>query len=73
MRKQYSSQTVRRGSSEIFTEKMEADFVLYILHCNLLRVPRTREMLEADIVDYVLYNDLERAKLLMEQRPGYTF
>ena len=53
----------------MFPDEMEADIALFMKHCSLLRIPRTRDMLRQDIVHYVLYNELSFPKMC-EDGPG---
>ena len=48
---------------------MEEDIALYMKHCTLLRVPRTRTMLKEDILHFVNYKEL-KIDNLAEDGPG---
>ena len=39
----------KTGSPGIFSHELESDFALFIKHCDLLRIPRTRLQFKDDI------------------------
>ena len=62
----------KTGAPGIFPTHLEADLALFIKHCDLLRIPRTRKDLKSDIWHYVKHNDLEFKKLTKDG-PGRCF
>ena len=59
----------KTGAPSIFPQEMEQDLALYMKHCDLLRIPKTRQELKADIRHYVNYHNLYFPKL-EENGPG---
>ena len=59
----------KTGAPGIFPEELEADLALFMKHCELLRIPRTRSHLKEDIWHYIDYHKLEFKKLT-EDGPG---
>ena len=57
------------GSPGIFPDELESEFALYLKHCDLLRIPKTRQEFRQDIQHYVKLHDLT-FKLLTEDGPG---
>ena len=53
----------------MFPVALERDFALFLKHCELLRVPRTKSDLKRDIQHYVKYYNLQFKKLT-EDGPG---
>ena len=51
------------GAPSMFPISLERDFALFLKHCDLLRVPRTKTDLKTDIHHYVNYYKLDFAKL----------
>ena len=59
----------KTGCPTMFPTEMEADFALYMKHCCLLRVPRTRTLMKEDVLHYVQYKNL-KIKNLADEGPG---
>ena len=59
----------KTGSPGIFTEELESEFALFLKHCQLLRIPRTRKKFKEDIMHYVNYYQLTFNRL-QEDGPG---
>ena len=59
----------KTGAPGIFPPDMEEDLALYMKHCDLLRIPKTRKNLQFDIRHYVNYHNLQYQKL-EEDGPG---
>ena len=59
----------KTGFPGIFSEDLEADFALFLKHCQFLRIPRTKNRFKEDINHSVEYNNLTFLKL-MEEGPG---
>ena len=57
------------GSPSIFPKELEEDLALFVKHCDLLRIPKTRKDLKIDIMHYVHYHDLQFKKL-QDDGPG---
>ena len=47
----------------MFPLQLESDLALFMKHCDLLRIPRTRSDLKQDIQHYVQLKDLNFKKL----------
>ena len=62
----------KTGSPAIFTPELESEFALFIKHCDLLRIPRTRLDFKDDILNYVRYHNLT-IKRLEDDGPGNIF
>ena len=59
----------KTGSPAIFPKDLEEDLALFMKHCDLLRIPRTRDRFKEDISHYVEYNSLS-FKRLEKDGPG---
>ena len=59
----------KTGCPPLFHPELEGEFALYVKHCCILRVPRTRRLLKEDIWHYVQYKHLQ-IKNLQEGGPG---
>ena len=59
------------GAPGIFPAQLEADLALYMKHCDLLRIPRTRQELKEDIMHYVKYYNLTFNRL-QDDGPGIS-
>ena len=57
------------GSPSIFSPELEEDFALFIKHCDLLRIPRTRPIFRQDVVHYVENKELTIPRM-SENGPG---
>ena len=57
------------GSPGIFPDELECEFALYLKHCDLLRIPKTRADFKKDILEYVNYHNLT-FKQMHEDGPG---
>ena len=53
----------KTGAPPMLSEELEGDFALYVKHCCLLRVPRTRDMLRADILHFTQFASLNVPKM----------
>ena len=51
----------RTGAPGIFPRPFEEDLALFMKHCDLLKIPRTRQQLKDDIWHYVWYHNLTYA------------
>ena len=63
---------LKTGFPGIFPEDLEADFTLFIKHCQFLRIPRSKTRFKQDIVHYVEFNNLEFKKM-QEDGPGNSY
>ena len=61
----------KTGGPPIFPYELESDFALFMKHCQLLRIPRSRQDLKNDIWHYVDHYGLTYKKL-QEDGPGRT-
>ena len=59
----------KTGAPRMFCTEMEGNFTLFMKHCCLLRIPRTREMLRKDIVHFTQYKNMTVDKM-GEDGPG---
>ena len=59
----------KTGAPGIFPEDLEADFALFLKHCQFLRIPRSKIQFKEDIRHYVEYNDLDFPKM-QDEGPG---
>ena len=59
----------KTGAPAIFSDEIEADFALYLKHCSLLRIPRTRSQFREDILHFTQYKQLTFPKI-GEDGPG---
>ena len=59
----------KTGAPSLFPYEMECDLALFMKHCCLLRIPRTRNKLKEDIMNYVNRKNMNIPKLL-EGGPG---
>ena len=57
------------GAPSMFPISLERDFALFLKHCDLLRLPGSKNDLKADIQHYVNYYNLTFKKLT-EDGPG---
>ena len=53
----------------MFSSELEEEFALFMKHCDLLRIPRSRADLKEDIVHYVNVKQLS-IKKLQDDGPG---
>ena len=53
----------KTGAPSIFPEDLESEIALFVSHCRLLRIPRSRSILRDDIVHYVQYAKLNFPKM----------
>ena len=56
----------------MFPIELEEDFALFLKHCDLLRIPKTRNDLKAHIVHYVDHHSLTFERMA-EDGPGSNF
>ena len=59
----------KTGAPGIFPTELECDLALFLKHCKLLRIPRTRQQFREDIWHYVDFHDLTFKKL-QDDGPG---
>ena len=59
----------KTGSPTLFSAETEGDIALYMKHCSLLRIPRSRKLLKQDICHFVQYKNLKIPNLA-EGGPG---
>ena len=53
----------KTGAPAMFPIELERDFALFVKHCELLRIPRTRGHLKSDIQHYVSVKNITFKKL----------
>ena len=53
----------KTGAPSLFSEEFEAEIALFVAHCRLLRIPRSRKLLKEDIAHYVAYGKFHIPKL----------
>ena len=59
----------KTGAPPLFPHDLEGDFALYVKHCSLLCVPRTRQLLKDDIMHSVQVTQFQNDKLGVDD-PG---
>ena len=59
----------KTGGPPIFPYELESDLALFMKHCELLRIPKTRQDLKSDIWHYVNHYNLTY-KRLTDDGPG---
>ena len=70
VKKKYAGQIrPKTGAPPIFPYELEADFALFLKHCDLLRIPKTRQQMKEYIWHYICYHNLTFKKL-EENGPG---
>ena len=59
----------KTGTPGIFPHELESELALFLKHCDLLRIPRTRLEFKEDIWEYIDYYGLTFKKL-QDDGPG---